>query len=135
MAAGHDPLSVIRALDESCNAHDLETVMSLFADDAVVRHTPPPDGVGMYRGKEQIRGWFEPQIPGFHVDARDHRTSGDTVTWSAKITDDLLRQMGQSQPVGAQAEAVVRAGKIVSLTVTNPSLIENAPSNIQSRRP
>lgn len=123
MVATRDPLSVIHALDEACNAHDLETVMSLFADDAVVRHTPPPDGVGVYRGKEQIRSWFEPQIPGFHAEARDHRTSGDTVTWSAMMSADLLRQMGQSQPVEAQAEAVVRAGKIVSFTVTNPSLI------------
>lgn len=123
MAAAQDPLSVIHMLDDACNAHDLETVMSLFADDAVVRHTPPPDGVGVYRGKERIRSWFEPQLPGFRVDARDHHTSGDTVTWSAMMIADLLRQMGQSEPVEARAEAVVRAGKIVSFTVTNPSLI------------
>ncbi len=123
MATGQDLVSVIRALDQACNAHDLETVMSFFADDAVVRHRPPPDGVGVYHGKERIRGWFEPQIPGFHVDSRDHRTTGDTVSWSAMVTDDVLRQMGQNQPVPAHVEAVVCEGKIISLTVTNPSLI------------
>ena len=121
-----DPLSVVQALDEACNAHDLEAVMSLFADDAEVRHTPPPDGVGVYRGKEQIRGWFEPQLPGFRVASRDRRAAGDTVRWSALVTDDLLRQIGQDQPVEARIEAVVRAGKIASFSVTNPSLIASS---------
>ncbi len=123
MTTTHDPVSVIRALDEACNTHDLETVMSLFTDDAVVRHTPPPDGIGVYQGKEQIRRWFEPQLPGFHVDDHEFQATGDTVRWSATVTMDLLKQMGQDQPVGAQNEAVVRDGKIASFTVTNPSLI------------
>ena len=79
MAVAQDPLSVVQALDAACNAHDLEAVMSLFTDDAVERHTPPPDGVGVYRGKEQIRSRFEPQLPGFHVTSRDHQTTGETV--------------------------------------------------------
>ncbi len=126
MTTAQDPSAVIRALDAACNAHDLETAMALFADDAVATHTPPPDGVGVYRGTEQIRAWFEPQMPGFHVDAHDHQVSGETVRWSALVTHDLLRQIGQDQPVGARNEAVVHAGKIASFTVTNPSLIERA---------
>jgi hypothetical protein len=42
------------------------------------------------------------------------------------VTSDLLQQMGQNQPVEAQNEVVVRAGKIVSFTVTNPSLVTPA---------
>ena len=42
------------------------------------------------------------------------------------VTDDLLQQIGQNQPVEAQAKAVVRAGKITPLSVTNPSLIAGA---------
>jgi ketosteroid isomerase-like protein len=123
MPPAQDPLSIVQELDAACNAHDLEAVMALFADDAVVRHTPPPDGVGVYRGKAKIRGWMEPQLPGFHVVTHDHRTTGDTIRWSATLTDDLLRQIGQDQPVDAQLEAVVRDGKIASFSVTNPSLI------------
>ena len=118
-----DALSVIHALDAECNAHDLDAVMAFFAEDAVVRHTPPPDGVGVYHGTEEIRRWFEPQMPGFHVESRDHRAQDDTVRWSAMMTQDLLRQIGPTGPVAAEAEAVVRAGKIVAFTVTNPSLI------------
>ena len=123
MNSAQDPLSVVQALDAACNDHDLEAVMALFTDDAVVRHTPPPDGVGLYRGKAQIRDWMESQLPGFHVDTHDHQTTGDTIRWSATLTDDLLRQIGQDQPVDAQLEAVVRDGKIASFSVTNPSLI------------
>ena len=118
-----DALSVIHALDDACNAHDLDAVMALFAEDAVVRHTPPPDGVGVYHGTQEIRHWFEPQLPGFHVDSRDLRVDGDMVRWSALMTQDLLRQIGQTEPVAAEAEAVVRAGKIVAFTVTNPALM------------
>lgn len=125
MATAQDPASVIRALDEACNAHDVETVMSLFADDAEVRHTPPPDGVGVYRGKDQIRRWFEPQLPGFHVDAHDNQVDGETVRWSATVTMNLLKEMGHTEPIGARAEAVVRGGRIVSFIVTNPSLMGN----------
>ena len=127
MATTHDAdvLSVIHALDDACNAHDLDAVMALFAEDAVVRHTPPPDGVGVYHGTEEIHHWFEPQMPGFHVDSRDQRVEGDTIRWSALTTQDLLRQIGQTEPVPAEAEAVVRAGKIVAFSVTNPTLIGN----------
>ena len=123
MTSTQEPLPVVQALDAACNAHDLESVMALFADDAVVRHTPPPDGVGLYRGKAQIRDWMEPQLPGFHVVTRDHRTTGDTVRWSGTVTHDLLRQIGQDQPVDALLEAVIRDGQIASFSVTNPSLI------------
>lgn len=126
MARIPDPLAIVRAFDAACNAHDLETVLSLFADDAVVRQSPPSDGVGIYRGKEQIGSWFQTQLPGFHVDSSDHRMSGDSVSWSAMMTDDLLRQIGQRQPLRTEAEAVVRDGKIASLSVTNPSLLSGS---------
>ncbi len=63
MSTARDPVAVIQAFDAAWNAGDLETAMACFADDAVVTQLPaPPDG-GVYRGKEQIRRWAEPQIP------------------------------------------------------------------------
>ena len=41
MSVSQNLLSVVQALDAACNAHDIETTMSLFADDAEVKHTPP----------------------------------------------------------------------------------------------
>jgi len=131
MTTAHDPVSIVYALDEACNAHDLAAVMVLFAKEAVVRQTPAPDGVGVYRGKEQIRSWLEWQLPGFHVDSRDHQASGDTVHWSAAVTNDMLRQLGLNQPTMDHNEAVVRGGKIVSFTVTSQALIARADVNVQ----
>ena len=120
MSTTQNPLSVVQQYDAAWNTHDLEAVMTCFADDAVVTQVPPPPDGGTYQGKEQIRRWVEAQLPGFHVDSRDHHTSGDTVTWTSLVTGDMFRQMGFSQPLEAQAEAVVRDGKIVSFTATNP---------------
>jgi ketosteroid isomerase-like protein len=120
MSTARDPVSLIHAFDAAWNRREIEAIMAFFADDAVLTQVPsPPDG-GTYNGKEQIRGWVEPQLPGFRVDSRDYRASGDTVTWTSMLTGDLFRQMGFSDPIEARGEAVVREGKITSLTVTNP---------------
>src|SRR4051794_3958647 len=119
MPAAQDPLAVVRAFDAACNADDLDGALALFADEAVVRQTPaPPDG-GEYRGQAQIRHWLEPQLIGFHADSRDHRVSDETVTWTAMVTAEMLRRAGLADPVRAEAEAVVRDGKITAFTVAN----------------
>lgn len=123
MTTTSDAQSVIQALDDACNAHDLEAAMDLFAEDAVVTHTPPPDGVGVYRGKDEIRQWLEPQLPGFQAHTWGHQTHGDTVRWSGELTSGLLRQMGQTNPIRACNVATVRDRKIVSFIVNNPSLM------------
>jgi ketosteroid isomerase-like protein len=120
MSTAGDAVSIIHAFDAAWNRRDVEAIMAFFADDAVLTQVPSPPGGGTYRGNEQIRGWVEPQLPGFHVDSRDFRASGDTVTWMSMLTGDLFRQMGFSEPIEARGEAVVREGKIASLTVTNP---------------
>ncbi|MCA1647057.1 MAG: isochorismatase family protein [Chloroflexi bacterium] len=116
---GTDPVVVVQALDAACNVGDLEAVLALFAANAVVTQLPaPPDG-GVYRGKEQVRQWFAPQLAGFHAESQDYRVIGESVTWKAKMLADVLRQMGLSEPTDARAEAVVQDGKIASFTVTN----------------
>src|SRR5438067_10695058 len=117
--AAQDPLAVVQAFDAACNADDLDGALALFADNAVVRQVPaPPDG-GEYRGQAQIRHWLEPQLIGFHVDSRDHRVRGETVTWTAMVTAEMLRRAGLTEPIRAEVEAVVRHGQIASFTVTN----------------
>jgi ketosteroid isomerase-like protein len=120
MSTAGDAVSIIHAFDAAWNRRDVEAIMAFFADDAVLTQAPSPPGGGTYRGNEQIRGWVEPQLPGFHVDSRDFRASGDTVTWMSMLTGDLFRQMGFSEPIEARGEAIVREGKITSLSVTNP---------------
>jgi hypothetical protein len=132
-----DPLSVIKDYDAAWNAHDIEGVMTFFADDAVFRMEPaPPDEFGgVYTGKEQIRASVvEPLMPGFHVESSDHQVAGhqegvgDRVIWKSKVWGDFFRQMGAEPPVVATAEAVVQGEKIKSFTAMNPELLE-APSS------
>jgi ureidoacrylate peracid hydrolase len=133
-AATTDPLAIVEALDTACNAGDLEAVMALFAADAVVRQLPPPPDGGVYRGTEQVRAWFAPQLAGFRVDSHDREAHGDTVSWSAKMIADPLRQMGVREPVEVSAEAVVRDGKIVSFTIRNPTAGAAAQEHAVSAR-
>ena len=93
-----------------------------------------PDG-GVYRGAEQVRSWFAPQLPGFHVDSRERLAHGERVTWKARMIADPLRQMGISEPVDASAKAVVRDGKIVSFSVTNPSVGDAVEAQVAATRP
>ena len=64
MTTPPDPVAVILAMNDLCNAGDLEGVLALFADDAVVRNLPPPDppATGLISGIQEIRAWFAPQI-------------------------------------------------------------------------
>ena len=118
-----DPVSVLIDFDAAWNAHDVESVMSFFADDAVVRVEPPPPDEfgGVYSGKEQIRaGFVEPAMPGFHVESSDHQVVGhqegvgDRVIWKAKVSGDLYEQMGAETPLEAIGEAIIQGDKIKS---------------------
>ncbi len=104
--------------DGAWNAHDIDAVMRLFADDAVVTLVPPPPGApGTFRGKEEIRGFVQMLIPGFHVESRNFRVEGDKVTWFSTVSDDFFRQSGVDS-ADANCEAVVQEGKIKSFTPT-----------------
>jgi ketosteroid isomerase-like protein len=114
-----DPMTVVQAFNEASNSGDVERVLALFSDDAVIRTVPPPPPPSpeVSTGKQQVREWFEPQMPNLHVESRNMRASGDTVTWDATVSGDLFRQMGIDS-FDVMAEAVVKGGKITSFTVT-----------------
>ena len=117
----NDPMTVTQAFNDASNANDVERILDLFADDAVIQQVPPapPPGPSTWTGKQQIREWFEPQLQNLNVVSRNMRLNGDTVTWDATLTGDMFRQMGVDT-FDVTAETVVRGGKIVSFTVTQP---------------
>jgi hypothetical protein len=88
--------------------------MALFADDAVVKVPVEP---GVDRGKQQIREWLQPQLGHFQVAPRNHRASGNTVTWEITVTGDLVRQAGHDA-IEETGEAIVRENKITSFELT-----------------
>jgi SnoaL-like domain len=133
-----DPVSVIKDFDAAWNAHDVEGVMAFFTDDAVVtvEPAPPDESGGVYIGKEQIRtGFVEPQMPGFHVDSKDHQVTGyqegvgERVIWTAVVSGEFFREMGAEPLIEATGEAVVEGEKIKYFRAINPELPEEQSSS------
>lgn len=99
------------------NAHDVDSVVEFFTDDAVLTIVPAlPTMPDAYAGKQQILGFIQANMPGFSVEARDYEALGNTVTWLAVISSAGPWLLGVT-PVTAMAEAVLDRGKIRSLTI------------------
>ena len=102
--------------DAAWNAHDLDRVLRLFADDAVVEMpTPPPGAPPLFRGPQQIRQFVEMLIDGFHVESTNIHEEGDHVSWFSTVENDDFRQMGLGS-ADAVCEAVVSGGKVRAFT-------------------
>ena len=115
-AAGSDPASVARTLLRAYNAHNLDAVTALFADDAVF--TVLPQGI-VLTGKAQIRAALQQGAFAQNSSLRMvayPQISGDKVTWSVQASNDAWRQLGIDRLLNTN-EAIVRGGKITSVTV------------------
>lgn len=94
-------------LDDAANAHDMDAVMKLVADDGAVK-----DPMGeMHNGKDAIRTWMQSLMPGFRVESKNIRQSGDTLMWESTIWADAFAQTGVN-PVGATTMAVFSGDRI-----------------------
>ena len=93
-------LAVLKALVEAFNAHDLDRIMSCFADDAVLEMPRGPDPWGRrYVGKadvrEGLRARFE-GLPDVHYGADSHYVDGDmgisqwTITGTMKSGEKIM---------------------------------------------
>ena len=114
-----DPMVVAQALTDASNSGDIERVLALFTDDAVIKPVPPPapPASEVLTGKQQIREWFEPQMQNLTVSSRNFQVSGNSVTWDATVSADMFQQMGIDS-FDVTAEATVQGGKLLSFTVT-----------------
>ena len=120
MEGVYDPVAVVKALDDACNAGDLDRVMTFFADDAVLKDSLEPM---VHAGRRRIREWYRQQLRHFHVVSANHQVTGDTVTWQGTAAADTLRQSGIAY-LDEMGAAVVRGGRITFLELT---LIDAAP--------
>lgn len=124
-----DPISIAHALHDALNAGDIDAALSYLADDAVVTMVPPPEGTGVFSGKEEIRGWYDGLVAGNGVSTlSDCQVDGETVTCMDTYTDDGLQGMGVDFIEGEWV-AIVRDGKIQSYTfsMTPESLAKFPP--------
>ena len=105
-----DPISVINTFHEALNSGDVDGMLAVIADDAVI------SSGGTFASKDEIRGWAQALVDSKNrvVAQTDFEVTGDEVGWIAEVEVD-------GTPAGKRiGEAVVRGGKIRSLTLRAP---------------
>lgn len=94
----------------------------------MVTIVPPPEGTGVFTGKEEIRGWYEGLTGAKGIaTVGDCQVDGETVTCLNTYTDDELLAMGADLLEGEWV-GIVRDGTIQSYTFTmTPESIAKLP--------
>jgi len=112
-----DPASVVTALYEAFNAGDVDAVLALLADDAVV-NLEVPGAPETYTGLEEIRAWVE-DLVAQHWEGEFEilQVEGDTVTSRLTSYADFSRALGIAPLVGTEVYTV-QDGKIKGFTWT-----------------
>ncbi len=116
-----EPLTALQAFDAALTAHDLEGALALLAGDAAIRYQPPPPppARALYVGRQEIRGLLEGLIAqGVAVQAEGYVAQGERALSRGRRVYAAGHVALGCNPVALEGEAVVRGGKIVSLTFT-----------------
>ena len=112
LAAQADPLGVLQRLIAAENAGDLDAVMALWADDAVLVNTRGRRVSGL----EAIRNFERGNIKdGIQHTLASPTVAHDTVSWAFTDETDFYRRLGVS-PVHIVARAQVRDSKVIAFT-------------------
>lgn len=109
MATDDERIAVARRFNDAWNSGDVDSVMALFTDDAVVRIVPPPPPPEpeRYSGAGEVRAWVSRTLSlPFRVEARNYRVLGNVVTWDSRFPLE-----GQDAPEDV-SEAVIEDGRI-----------------------
>ncbi|MEO6458034.1 MAG: nuclear transport factor 2 family protein [Chloroflexia bacterium] len=134
-AQAKDPASVIAYGTAQVNAHNLDALMSIFADDAVVNN----DGT-LFAGKEQVRGFLKAALDDFisTTIVGEFTVNGNKVTWREEDRIKSLTQIGVPV-IYSSGEAVVEDGLIKSMVFTTEAAsiaeIERAMAAVPSGMP
>jgi LPXTG-motif cell wall-anchored protein len=111
LAQEPDPLKVMEAYDLALNEGNVDGALALFADDAVLTTQQ-----GQLVGKEQIWTWLERVVAqNSRVEPVNRQVNGAKVTWQSNFFRKDIATLS-NEPLAANAEAVVEAGKIKSFS-------------------
>jgi quercetin dioxygenase-like cupin family protein len=115
---GTDPASVVQAYIAAVNAHNVDAVLALYADDAVHEAIPAPPGAqSVYIGKAQIRQFYQQTVVNHdHLEVvGTPQVVGDKVMYTKRIASDSFRRLGLAT-LDASIVAIVQGGKFTSYT-------------------
>ncbi len=107
---------LVDVLDSMWNARDVDGMLELFSDDAVVWVTPPlPLGFrSTFRGKQAVRKALERITKGTSIQSSGCQSTGPVITWRSTISS---RGWGGWGPAHIEFEAQLEAGKMASVLV------------------
>jgi hypothetical protein len=110
-----DPVTVVNAANDAWNAGDVDTLKSLYADDATVSF---PDWGDVLNGREQIDAWIDGLVASnFRIEPESVEAEEDTVIVVAKVWADESRATGIA-PLVTTDVYTVQDGLITSQTST-----------------
>jgi ketosteroid isomerase-like protein len=116
-----DPASVVQLWTKAMNAHDLDQTLAYFADDATLTDTHPlPGSKNPLTGAAELRALFENDIKSnvrlelsnFSIPEPDH-----VKFFSQYWADPSAFPPDYPLPIESNMEAIVKEGKITSLTI------------------
>jgi SnoaL-like protein len=109
-AAALDTLSTVDTFHYAVNSDDVDTVLALFAENAVV-----VDGESVMQGRDEIRNWvlYSPRMAGLRLTKLNSAMDGEKVIW-LDIAHDGPKVEYRLYIV--RWEALIQEGKIHSLT-------------------
>jgi Domain of unknown function (DUF4440) len=119
--------AVLKARETALLARDVEAVLQLFADDAVV----VTSSGRFLMGRDQIRGWVQDQVErGQREEAGPRYLQGAKLSWPGKVSRDDWQQLGIS-PLEVTQDALLRDGKI---SFFNTSFTPESAARFQAAR-
>ena len=110
-------ITLMEAVEEACNAHDLDALTAFFADDVVYRVGPPGALSVVSVGKQQFRDAAKGLMAGLRLETWDYRVSGNTVTCRFRNSADVYRNIGVDY-VDGTSEVTFRGDKIEAFNLT-----------------
>jgi hypothetical protein len=115
------PQSVIAAYFDAANAYDTAAAQALVTPETVLRFAvgspSNPDGT-RFIGAEGVATRFDAAVAGnVHDEVANFEVTGDRVTFTDFHSNNAFRMLGIAS-LEFRGEAVVRAGKIMTLTVS-----------------
>jgi ketosteroid isomerase-like protein len=112
-ALGSDPEALARAVNEAMSAGDLEAVLALYADDAVL----DLGALGRISAKEELRGFFQHSFSQNATwETSDYQVEGNAVTFKSRYSSDMMSSLGVTME--ATEVIAIENGKIATDTWT-----------------
>ncbi|HEX5944222.1 MAG TPA: nuclear transport factor 2 family protein [Anaerolineales bacterium] len=108
--ASPDSLSTIDTFHFAINSDDVDTALTLFAEDAIII-----DGASVIQGKDEIRNWllYSQRMTGLRLTKLNAAMDGEKVSWLDIAHDGPTVQY---RLYVLRWEALIRQGKIHSLS-------------------